>query len=166
MKIKVNRPHEPCPACEVVTTDDDALACCVGCRRPFHATCFAEQGCALCQVAPTDPLPEPPAPAPAPEPSHAPREHKIPAGEKPQWLDRPSSVRLLAYGVGVACLLFFIPELLAAAGVYHKHPSVGIEVDANFGFYPVYGFVAYSAVVVLGEVLKKAVQRKEGYYDE
>jgi hypothetical protein len=65
------------------------------------------------------------------------------------------------------CGVFLLFEFLAAGNLlYHKHVIEGLPWEGWFSFYPIYGFVAYSLVVVLGFGLQKLVMRREGYYDE
>jgi hypothetical protein len=54
--------------------------------------------------------------------------------------------------------------LLAAADLLvHRHAEAGF--DDSFAFYAVYGFVACVALVVAAKWLRRAVMRREDYYD-
>jgi hypothetical protein len=80
------------------------------------------------------------------------------------WLDRSENVtRLYRILIGV-CVLLFVPDLLDLAGVfYHKH--VHYRVEGWVGFYAIFGFLAYSFIVVGGWAWRKVVMREEDYYD-
>lgn len=81
-----------------------------------------------------------------------------PAGERPRWLDRKRNVDLIVYCVYGACGLLLLLDLLA--------PRYGpFAIEHQFGFYAVFGFVAYVVLVVLAEGLRAMVKRPEDYYD-
>jgi len=77
---------------------------------------------------------------------------------KQYWLDRPENVTKLyrgLWGVGVFLLLLDF--------VIYRHAEAGF--DALLGFYGVYGFVACVALVLAAKLLRRAVMRREDYYD-
>ena len=78
--------------------------------------------------------------------------------EKPGWFDYPRHVSILYWGLWIVCL-----ALVAADFLYHKHPT--FQMDGWFAFYAVFGFAAYSFIVLAGWLLRKIVKRKESYYD-
>ncbi|MEW6690111.1 MAG: hypothetical protein AB1452_13590 [Pseudomonadota bacterium] len=54
--------------------------------------------------------------------------------------------------------------LLAAADLLvHRHAEAGF--DGSFAFYAVYGFAACVALVLAAKWLRRAVMRREDYYD-
>ena len=78
--------------------------------------------------------------------------------ERRDWLDEPKNVARIAYSLYGVCAF-----LLAIDIFVPKHGPFGIEY--LFGFYAVFGFVAYVALVLVAEVLRAAVMRPEDYYD-
>ena len=78
--------------------------------------------------------------------------------EKKHWLDEPANVTLLyrvTWAIGILLLLVdFFP---------HKHESFGFA--EWFGFYTVYGFVGIVLLVFGAKALRKAVMRREDYYE-
>lgn len=80
------------------------------------------------------------------------------AGERRFWLDEPRNVDRLAYAVYGVCGL-----LLALDVFVSKHGP--FEIEHLFGFYAIFGFVAYVALVLAAEVLRALVMRPEDYYD-
>ncbi|HEY5596330.1 MAG TPA: hypothetical protein VIL47_03615 [Candidatus Bipolaricaulota bacterium] len=62
-------------------------------------------------------------------------------------------------------------RLLWAAGLLlllidlwdYKHPE--FDFEHAFGFYGLFGFLAYAAIVGAGWLWRKAVMREESYYD-
>lgn len=85
--------------------------------------------------------------------SASPLEH-----EPPFWLDNPRNVSLLAYAVYGVCALLLIADLIT-----DDHAI--FDVETNFGFYAVFGFAAYVALVVLSLGLRAVVTRSADYYD-
>ena len=70
-----------------------------------------------------------------------------------KWLGR--MVILLVY---LSCIGLFVADFMI-----HKHPHFHLE---NLpGFYAVFGFVAFIAIVWGGVQLRKLVSRDEDYYD-
>jgi len=78
--------------------------------------------------------------------------------DKPRWLDRPSNVNRLVYGLYLLGAVLFVGDLL-----YLKHPH--FDMEDVFGFYAIYGFVACVVLVVLAKQLRRLLMRKEDYYD-
>jgi len=77
--------------------------------------------------------------------------------------DSAGTVRRLILVFFVVCALLVIGDLL-----YHRHLSFadGVNpVEGWFGFYAIYGFIAY-VMIVLGSIpLRKLMMRSEDYYD-
>lgn len=78
--------------------------------------------------------------------------------EKHYWLDDPRNVDRLAYGFYAVCGV-----LLAIDAFVPKHGPFAIE--HVFGFYNIFGFVAYVALVVAAAALRTVLMRPEDYYD-
>lgn len=77
---------------------------------------------------------------------------------KKHWLDSSENVNLLYRGlwvVGIVLLLadFFVP----------KHEVFGFA--ETFGFYGIYGFIGIVALVLGAKALRRAVMRREDYYE-
>ena len=81
-----------------------------------------------------------------------------PAGERRYWLDEPKNVDRIAYSLYGVCGF-----LLAIDVFVTRHAPFAVE--HFFGFYAIFGFVAYVALVVAAEALRAAVMRPEDYYD-
>jgi hypothetical protein len=79
--------------------------------------------------------------------------------EKEYWLDQPSNVSKIYYGVLVVCLL-----LLGADLFYDKHAEHPLE--QYFGFSAFFGFVSYVFIVFAAKQFRRIVMRPEDYYDE
>ena len=75
----------------------------------------------------------------------------------PGWLEKPSTVNALVYGIWVICGLLVIAEFF-----YSSHPHFGI--DGWFAFNAVFGFVAYCFVVFTAKGLRVFVARRSDYY--
>ena len=86
------------------------------------------------------------------------QEHKRPDGEKEAWLDRPSNVSKVYWGLVIVCAV-----LIALDFIYHKHAK--LELEQLWGFYGWFGFIACAVLVLIARVLRKLLMRDEGYYD-
>ncbi|MDG2204181.1 MAG: hypothetical protein P8M79_02905 [Alphaproteobacteria bacterium] len=77
--------------------------------------------------------------------------------DRPHWLDKPRNVKmLLRLLIGFGALLFI------ADAFYHKHAH--FPVEEFFGFYAIFGFVAFVVIVLVGKKLRKILMRPEDYY--
>lgn len=73
--------------------------------------------------------------------------------------DDPRNVRRVIYVLYALCAITFIADAFV-----HRH--VAHFSEALFGFYGIFGFVAFVVLVMLAkEVLRRAVMRREDYYD-
>ena len=80
--------------------------------------------------------------------------------EKRHVFDNPRNVRWVIRAVYVLCALTIVAQFFIE--VEPEDP-----LEAVFGFNGVYGFAAFVVLVLLAkEVLRRAVMRKEDYYDE
>jgi uncharacterized membrane protein YhhN len=78
--------------------------------------------------------------------------------ERRYWLDYPGNVTKIVWTLVAVCAL-----LLLADAFLEKHGAFAIE--HVFGFYALFGFVAYVALIFLGKGLRALVMRPEDYYD-
>ncbi len=61
-----------------------------------------------------------------------------------------------------ACMVVF-----AADFFYHRHLEPAVEqIEGIPGFYPIYGFIGIALLILLSRLLRTAVSRKDGYYDD
>jgi len=74
------------------------------------------------------------------------------------WVDKPGSVNLMIKLLAVICALLFLADF-----AYHKHISVAIE--AIPGFYGIYGFIMFSALIIVAKMLRVLIKRPENYYE-
>jgi len=78
--------------------------------------------------------------------------------EKPHIFDNPRNVSRLLLGLYIICLGLFIADFIV-----HRHV---IHAWEHFpGFYAIYGFVACVILVFIAKIMRKALMRKEDYYD-
>ncbi|HXI87940.1 MAG TPA: hypothetical protein VNH64_10810 [Parvularculaceae bacterium] len=85
------------------------------------------------------------------------------------WADRPAFrraiVALLVIAAIASAALGFLPEFrkeeIHFPGATAPFPTEEIPI-----FFAVFGFVAFSFIVLAGQHLRKIVMRKESYYDE
>ena len=75
-----------------------------------------------------------------------------------RWLDQNRNQTKLFHALGAVCALLF-----AADFAIHRH--VYFEIESTYGFYPVFGFAAYALIVGAGWLWRRAVLRREDYYD-
>ncbi len=80
-------------------------------------------------------------------------------GEAPRWLDNPGNVKKLLWLLAAIGLALFATDAL-----YHKH--VHFQAESVFGFYALFGFGAFVAIVLAGKYLRKILMRPEDYYDD
>ncbi|MDP6041185.1 MAG: hypothetical protein QGG64_21725 [Candidatus Latescibacteria bacterium] len=83
--------------------------------------------------------------------------------ENSHVFDKPGNVRRVIYGFVACCVVLLLADL-----VVHRHLSFAeglLPVEGWFGFYAIYGFVAYTLIVAGSVVLRKVVMRSEDYYD-
>ena len=73
-----------------------------------------------------------------------------------------SSPSRIHWWLVIACAIVF-----AADFFYHRHLEPAVEqIEGIPGFYPIYGFLGIAVLVLLSRLLRSAVSRKEGYYDD
>ncbi len=79
--------------------------------------------------------------------------------KKHYWLDQPRNINRIVYALWLICAGLLIAEFF-----YHKHPHFGW--DGWFGFYALFGFVAYCFIVLTAKGLRRLIRRDEDYYSD
>ena len=79
-------------------------------------------------------------------------------GEKQHLFDNPRNVSLLTRGLYIVCILLVVLEFIV-----HRH--VAHEWESLVGFYALFGFIAYTAIVWTATQLRRILKREEDYYD-
>ena len=73
------------------------------------------------------------------------------------WVDRPGNGTRIFWALAVLCGF-----LLLADFTYHKHGHFSVE---NLpGFYGIYGFVMFTALILAAKTLRIFIKRPEDYY--
>jgi hypothetical protein len=85
------------------------------------------------------------------------QEFRDPA-ERRYWLDDPGNVTKIVWTLATVCI-----GLLIADVFYQKHGH--FEIEHLFGFYALFGFVAYVGLIFLAKGLRTILMRPEDYYD-
>lgn len=70
----------------------------------------------------------------------------------------PTVVKRIVYAVYIICAVLILVDLF-----YHKHGHFTFE--GWFGFYALFGFIAYVFIVLSATQLRKLIKRDEDYYD-
>ena len=86
-------------------------------------------------------------------------ERKPTPGERSYWLDDPRNVNKVYWGLIAICAVLFVAD-----GFYHKHTEFAFE--EIWGFFAVFGFVAFVFIALAGKQLRKLLRRDEDFYDE
>ena len=76
-----------------------------------------------------------------------------------RWLDASDNQTKLFYALGALCAALCLADFAV-----HRHAHFSIE--GTYGFYAIFGFVAYAAIVGAGWLWRRVVLRGEDYYDE
>lgn len=83
---------------------------------------------------------------------------------KRHWLSRLPRARSLWWVTGAILLLAIVPEFFV------QHPAhfeqQGIHIDASFGFFIWYSFLACVAMIVVAKLLGIFLKRRDSYYDD
>ncbi len=79
--------------------------------------------------------------------------------EKKHWLDDRANIKKLLHWFYWMCA-----ALLATDFVFHRHVLHAWE--NLFGFYGIFGFVACTVLVLVAKEMRKALMRREDYYDD
>ncbi|MFT7593397.1 MAG: hypothetical protein ACI8R4_000710 [Paracoccaceae bacterium] len=75
------------------------------------------------------------------------------------WVDRPGSATKLVYALAALCVLLFLADF-----TYHKHGHFKVEYLP--GFYGIYGFVMFSALIIAAKALRFFIKRPEEFYGD
>jgi UDP-N-acetylmuramyl pentapeptide phosphotransferase/UDP-N-acetylglucosamine-1-phosphate transferase len=78
--------------------------------------------------------------------------------QKQYLFDNPANVSLVIRSLYFVCILLFLLDF-----ILHRHATN--TWDGINGFYVMYGFIAYVAIVLGAFLLRKLVKRNENYYD-
>lgn len=76
------------------------------------------------------------------------------------WVELKRTPDLIFFGLAIVSVLLVLIEFVLPA----RHEKV--EIANSYGFYAIYGFVAFSFVVIMGHPLGKLLRRDENYYDD
>lgn len=82
-----------------------------------------------------------------------------PLGRALMWVDKPGSATKIIAALAVVCVGLFLLDF-----TYHKH--VHFEVEKIPGFYGIYGFVMFTALILAAKTLRKIIKRPEDYYGD
>ena len=90
-----------------------------------------------------------------------------PSGKR-HFFDDPGNVRLVLRILYAVCAAFFLLDLVDLA--LHLSGSGQLRhAERSWegwpGFYPIYGFVACTALVLIAKEIRKVLMRDEDYYD-
>ena len=84
--------------------------------------------------------------------------------EQKHWLYRLENQRTRWVILAVLLLLAVIPEFFIDHYAHFKQQ--GITVDASFGFYAWYSFLAGAALIAGAKLVGIFLKRRDSYYDE
>lgn len=76
----------------------------------------------------------------------------------PHWLERPATVRRIAWALYALSAAVLLGDLLV-----HKHSP--FQIEHVFGFYGLYGFIGCVFLVLAAKALRVVLMRPEDYYD-
>ena len=79
--------------------------------------------------------------------------------DKKHLFDNPANVRRLLYALHALCAILLLADF--AFDRHAEHP-----VEALWGFYALYGFVACVTLVLLAKGLRRMVVRREDHYGD
>lgn len=75
------------------------------------------------------------------------------------WVDKPGSANKIFWGLAVVSILVFLADF-----TFEKHGDFAIA-DIP-GFYGIFGFVAFTALILLAKTLRVLIKRPEDYYGD
>ncbi|SFT81691.1 hypothetical protein [Sedimentitalea nanhaiensis] len=82
-----------------------------------------------------------------------------PLGRALLWVDGPGNVDKIVYALAGVCVVLFLADF-----TYKKHPYFTAEEIP--GFYGIYGFVMFSALILVAKTLRFFIKRPENYYGD
>lgn len=75
------------------------------------------------------------------------------------WVDKPGSANKIFWGLAIASIVAFLADF-----TYKKH---GVFAVADIpGFYGIFGFVAFTALILMAKTLRVLIKRPEDYYGD
>ena len=80
-------------------------------------------------------------------------------GRMMMWVDKPGSANKIFWALAIACVLLFLADF-----AYEKHGHFHIEEIP--GFYGIFGFVMFTALILAAKTLRILIKRPEGYYGD
>jgi len=80
-------------------------------------------------------------------------------GRAMMWVDKPGSGNKIFWGLAVACVVVFLLEF-----TYKSYNS--FDIEGVPGFYGIFGFVMFSALVFASKALRALIKRPEDYYGD
>lgn len=80
-------------------------------------------------------------------------------GRLMMWVDKPGSANKIFAGLIAVCALLFLLDF-----TYDKHGH--FEMEAIPGFFGIYGFVMFTALILVAKLLRVFIKRPEGYYGD
>lgn len=80
-----------------------------------------------------------------------------PVGAKLLWVEDDANIVKMIIGLSILCVLLFLADIVAG-----RYPYFAVE--GLFGFYAIYGFIAFSFIVIATKYLKRIIGRREDYY--
>ena len=78
--------------------------------------------------------------------------------QKQHLFDNPRNVSRLLNVLYVICTLLFVLDFILHRHITHTWEDIT-------GFYALFGFIAYTAIVLIAKQMRKILMRKEDYYD-
>ena len=87
----------------------------------------------------------------------------------PGFFDKPSTIRFIIIGLVVACVVSFaVPTVMDLTADPHHHGESHryFDYESILGFHAIFGFAAYSFIVLTAKVLRLVLKRPEDYYDQ
>lgn len=73
------------------------------------------------------------------------------------WVDKPGSSQKIFYILIFLCIASFGLEY-----TYEKHAY--FEIESYKGFYAVYGFIVFSALIFIATLLRRIIKVRENFY--
>lgn len=77
------------------------------------------------------------------------------------WVGLKNIGNIIFYGLAIASVI-----LIGLDFIIGEREEEKVKFAKNYGFYGIYGFVAFAFVVLMGHPLGKLLRRGENYYDD